>query len=291
VNAVIRRLLRFHREQPPSSHAVSPDLFTAIETRTDPREYHWDGATRVAGRGAHDVLFQYTLRGWGHYTEGGVARRVTPGHAFVAILPSAHVYCLPPESSEWTFFWLIVRHPYVSERLVRARRRADAIFPLGAQDALLRIAVKLFEGFALGAFRDDEFAREMAIFEFLIEYERFVHRAAGPIDRAEREQLLETCRRHVIANLSRAIDVSELAAIRQMSRSHFSHHFRNATGLSPGRFITDVRLQEVSRRLAGSGDTLKMISAQTGFADANHLCKVFRRHYHLSPGAFRKQMR
>jgi AraC-like DNA-binding protein len=291
VNAVISRLLRLHRAVREFPDAWSPDVFAAIETRTNPREYYWDGIKRACtGAAPQEVLFQYTLRGWGHYTEGGVTRRVTPGHAFVAVIPSAHVYCLPPESGEWTFFWIIVRHPYASARLAEARRRTDAIIELGAQDPLLTSAVKLFEGAGLNTFRD-EFAREMTIFEFLVEYERFAHGAAGRTHRADRERLMEACRRHVIANLERPIDVSELAAIHQMSRSHFSHHFRGATGLSPGKFITDVRLQEVNRRLVRSRDTLKTIAAQTGFADANHLCKVFRRHYHLSPGSFRKQMR
>jgi transcriptional regulator GlxA family with amidase domain len=52
-----------------------------------------------------------------------------------------------------------------------------------------------------------------------------------------------------------------------------------------------VRLEEAARRLAQSGDTLSAVAAATGFADANHLCKVFRRHYGLSPGAYRGQLR
>jgi transcriptional regulator GlxA family with amidase domain len=51
-----------------------------------------------------------------------------------------------------------------------------------------------------------------------------------------------------------------------------------------------VRLQEVSRRLVHSKEKLEAIARATGFADANHLCKVFRRHRHLSPGEFRRQM-
>ena len=55
--------------------------------------------------------------------------------------------------------------------------------------------------------------------------------------------------------------------------------------------MTQVRLEEVACRLAQTDVTLAALASETGFADANHLCKVFRRYYHLSPGAFRKQMR
>lgn len=73
--------------------------------------------------------------------------------------------------------------------------------------------------------------------------------------------------------------------------THFSHYFRAVTGLPPARFVTQIRLEEVTRCLLETNHTLETIAAATGFADAKHLCKVFRRHYHLSPGAFRRQMR
>jgi transcriptional regulator GlxA family with amidase domain len=47
----------------------------------------------------------------------------------------------------------------------------------------------------------------------------------------------------------------------------------------------------VTRLLAGTDEKLETIARQTGFADANHLCKVFRRHLQVSPGEYRKQMR
>ena len=31
------------------------------------------------------------------------------------------------------------------------------------------------------------------------------------------------------------------------------------------------------------------VASACGFADANHLCKVFKRHYHVSPGKWRAE--
>jgi len=49
----------------------------------------------------------------------------------------------------------------------------------------------------------------------------------------------------------------------------------------------EVRLEEALKRLR-TGAKLETIAAQTGFADANHFCKVFRRHFLSSPGAYRE---
>jgi len=58
-----------------------------------------------------------------------------------------------------------------------------------------------------------------------------------------------------------------------MSRSHFSHYFKSATGMSPANFVTQIRLEEASRRLIQSDQKLSVIAKETGFADANHFAK------------------
>jgi len=62
--------------------------------------------------------------------------------------------------------------------------------------------------------------------------------------------------------------------------------FKAKTGISPAAFVTEVRLKE-ALKLLRTPAKLEDVAAQTGFADANHFCKVFRRHFHTSPGAYR----
>jgi len=87
------------------------------------------------------------------------------------------------------------------------------------------------------------------------------------------------------------VAVTDLAQLSGMSRSHFSHSFRAATGMAPAQFIRQIRLEEATRRLLHTEQPIEAIARATGFANANHFCKVFRQRFHLSPGAFRRQMR
>lgn len=65
--------------------------------------------------GRHDTplfAFQLTMADWGHFQIYGQApRRVPPGTAFVAIMPSRHRYYLPKDSPGWTFGWISIYHP------------------------------------------------------------------------------------------------------------------------------------------------------------------------------------
>lgn len=250
--------------------------------------YYWDGLRRGADALRPSFVFQYTLSGWGVYEGIGQKTVVGPDHAFAATLPSAHRYYLPPESPGWNYFWFMVRHPYVVTRMIELKRRHGATFDLSGNDAAALRAVRLFEGMAQSGFRDT-FAEELALFDLLFELERFSHNWAFPGH--EREEILEAVRRYVRSNIRRQVDVEEIARLYGMSRSHFGHHFRSLTGESPAGYIRKIRLEEASQYLVNSNARLEDVAAETGFANANDLCKVFRRHFEITPGEFRKQMR
>ena len=102
---------------------------------------------------------------------------------------------------------------------------------------------------------------------------------------------MEDVRSHVLAMLPEAVEVTELAAKFGMSRGHFSHFFRKRTGMTPSHFATQVRIQAVEKMLLSTREPLKTIADACGFANANHLCKVFRRFRHFTPTSFRHALR
>jgi AraC family transcriptional regulator len=106
-----------------------------------------------------------------------------------------------------------------------------------------------------------------------------------------RERVLADVRDMVLASEGRRLDVEEVASMRGMSRSAFSHWFKAATGIPPAQWITQVAMDEAVRLLLTGDLKLEAVARQTGFADANHFCKSFRRRFHTSPGEFRRQMR
>jgi len=290
LNAVERRVRAIfgrRRQHVGASPNRELTVLTGFETRTEPREYRWDGLRRGGDPRHPFVVIQYTLSGFGHYHDERGTVRVQPGQCFFAVVPSAHRYYLPPESRAWRFFWLIAHHPYVVRRIQERQQTARAVLTIPPDALLTGRLLALLEGTCQQTF-PDAFAVEQALFDLLIEYERFVHQLYHPRPRAQ--ALLQSVRSAVLEQLTQPISVDALAAAQGMSRSHFSHHFRRVTGVTPAHYVTRLRIEEVQRRLLQSGAKLATVARETGFADANHLCKVFRRYLHVSPGEFRRQM-
>ncbi|MEM1062668.1 MAG: AraC family transcriptional regulator, partial [Planctomycetota bacterium] len=113
------------------------------------------------------------------------------------------------------------------------------------------------------------------------------------LDRAgailEPYQRLETAIRHIGDNYRESISIDELAALSHLSVSQFKRVFKDLFGISPHRYLTRVRLQAVRRLLLETTKTVDVIAAETGFFDASHLTRNFKKEVEMTPHAFRKQ--
>lgn len=258
-----------------------------LEEQTDWRTYVWKGLGRGDAQGVRRILFQYTLAGWGEFQRGGRKWRVDPGRGFFTVLPSDHVYRLPKESPSWRFFWIIFQHDYAATRLGEYLERHEPVRKIDPGHPVLRAAVALAET-ATGPRTHGTRSSELAGLAWMLETEQFLREQDYP--HREKEALLEALRKQVRDALPRPLGVAEVAASFGMSRSHFSHFFRSVTGMPPAGAMLRARLEEAEDRLRRTGEKLESVARDCGFADANHLCKVFRRIHRLSPGEYRRLM-
>jgi AraC family transcriptional regulator len=93
---------------------------------------------------------------------------------------------------------------------------------------------------------------------------------------------------HIEASLGFEIRLEELAAQACLSPYHFSRLFREATGLSPHRYVTERRVQAARGELARSNLSLVEIAMEFGFGSQANFTRVFRKATSLTPGQYRE---
>ncbi len=81
--------------------------------------------------------------------------------------------------------------------------------------------------------------------------------------------------------------VEELSERLGVSKSHLVRVFHAAMAVSPGRYLTQVRLDAAQRLLLHREYSLDVIASLCGFSGANYLCRVFKKEYGISPVAWR----
>lgn len=89
-------------------------------------------------------------------------------------------------------------------------------------------------------------------------------------------------------NLSGEVTLDVLARLANMSKYHLLRQFKATTGVTPGRFLTDLRMQRGAELLASGDQTVQTIANACGYASASRFAAAFCRHTGLTPTAYRR---
>lgn len=90
------------------------------------------------------------------------------------------------------------------------------------------------------------------------------------------------------AQLPKRIELVQLAALAGLSQSHFSRAFKASTGMAPYRWQLDARIRRAQALLIGTNASLDQVAEATGFADAVHFGRTFRKLTRVTPAAWRR---
>ena len=90
--------------------------------------------------------------------------------------------------------------------------------------------------------------------------------------------------------LGEDVTVDELAARVNLSRSRFAHLFREQTGVAPGRYLRDFRLDRARFLIETSVLSIKEIMAAVGLSDPSHFSRDFSAQFGVSPREWRKRV-
>lgn len=88
-------------------------------------------------------------------------------------------------------------------------------------------------------------------------------------------------------NLGEPITIDDMARTAMFSKFHFSRMFQRVTGISPGRFLSALRLQEAKRLLLTSSLTVADISHLVGYNSIGTFSSRFRMSVGVSPTSYR----
>jgi AraC-like DNA-binding protein len=88
---------------------------------------------------------------------------------------------------------------------------------------------------------------------------------------------------YIQAHLEEKLSLATLAAVAEMSATHFAHLFKQATGLTPHQYVSLCRIAHAKRLLAETDCALIEIGAQVGCTDHSHFAALFRRYVSMPP--------
>jgi AraC-like DNA-binding protein/quercetin dioxygenase-like cupin family protein len=118
------------------------------------------------------------------------------------------------------------------------------------------------------------------VLSYLAAAPRLPHATASPLDRAR-----DYIRDHVASPIS----VAELAALANLSASHFAAQFRRRFGISVLRYQTELRMARARQLLDATDLPVAAVAEQVGYPDPYYFSRQFTAIHHVTPRVYRRQ--
>ncbi len=108
------------------------------------------------------------------------------------------------------------------------------------------------------------------------------------------EKLADPRLRRVIdylhGSFGQEISLDGLAEVAGLSPNYFLHAFKQSTGKTPHRYLTELRIARACELLQDPHRSIVDISLAVGFSSQSHLTTVFRRFLKTTPAAYRQEI-
>jgi AraC family transcriptional regulator len=92
---------------------------------------------------------------------------------------------------------------------------------------------------------------------------------------------------HMHDHLGDDVDLDGLAAVAAMSKFHFVRSFRAATGLTPHRYLTMLRMRRAAGLLRTTSLSIRQVASACGYQSPSRFASAFRREHGVSPARYR----
>ncbi|RYG56717.1 AraC family transcriptional regulator [bacterium] len=89
-------------------------------------------------------------------------------------------------------------------------------------------------------------------------------------------------------HLAEPINLGDMARTARLNETYFCEAFKQATGISPGRYLMRLRLEHGRYLLLSTTEPITYVARQSGFADPSHFARAFKAAFNTSPSRLRR---
>ena len=243
-------------------------------------DYHWDNRVRKNSY----VLLQYTISGKGSFQTPDHTYPQHAGDLFLVQVPGDSQYSLPDDSEYWDVLYL----EFSSEclpLLYHIHLSCGPAFHLEASSTLPEQMKQLYAD-AISNQLASVFDNSKAAYAFLLDLADYA--LENPALSSPRVTLAKNYLDSNYYNTD--LNLDEVADAVGLSKYHLCREFNHLYGISPGKYLANLRLQKSCALLLQSHQhTIAEIASMVGFSNDNYFCKVFRKAFGITPTQYRLQ--
>ncbi|MCF7849417.1 MAG: AraC family transcriptional regulator [Kiritimatiellales bacterium] len=264
--------------------------YTLIPPNTPypPGQHPDDHMSVKNGRTLDSFTLVYITRGGGTFeSRSGGKHAISEGDLFIVFPGEWHRY-QPTPATGWDEYWV----EFDGEQARRIMRNEEfslksPVLRIGDDDQILRLFIEIAEATQTQLFG---FEHIIATQTSQIVARTMARLRYSSAETRKMETLIRRARLHILKNAEQTIDFQEFARELGISYSAFRQHFRQITGLPPGQYQIQIRLNKAHRLLRNSPLSIAAIAEQLGFDSIYYFSRLFKKKTGLTPTGYRNSV-
>lgn len=102
------------------------------------------------------------------------------------------------------------------------------------------------------------------------------------------ERIITPVIRYMRERYKECVSLDDICELTGVSKSYLCRIFKKKTGISPIRYLMNIRVEEAKKLLVSTDMRIVYIAEETGFNDISYFCAVFRGNVGLTPDEYRR---
>lgn len=123
----------------------------------------------------------------------------------------------------------------------------------------------------------------------IYENAEFTHTKDRVSDAASSQARLQLMMQYIHQNYAQDIALDDIAGYGKISKSTALNLFHKYLHITPVHYLIHYRLNEAALLLSKTEKKIATISSETGFNNVDYFCRLFKKHYHLTPTEYRRK--
>jgi len=242
-----------------------------------------------SGRILREYQLVYITNGSGYFESAHCKlREITEGTVFILFPGEWHRF-RPHPSSGWDEYWVGFEGT-ILKKLFNNQffKLTEPVLSVGMHEGILQLFISVIEGS-----KEEKAGYQPhvsgAVFHLLGNIYALQRQQAVHAD-DQTETIINRAKIKLRADIDSKLSLRELAKELQVSYSWFRQAFKAYTGMAPGQYLQQLKIEQAKLLLMDSSRSVKKVAYELNFKSAFYFSSLFSKKTGLSPEKYRKKL-
>ncbi|HAT4157714.1 AraC family transcriptional regulator [Clostridium perfringens] len=233
-----------------------------------------------------NAVIHYVTKGYGTFKFNGKVYTLKQGDIFI-LLKGMQVEYVASIDDPWEYYWIGFSGSNANEYLNRTSITNSCVANCKENSKIPQIILNMCEiSKTYNPSKSDDILLLKELYSLLY---TLIEEFPKPFEYKDKElhTYIQDALNFINSNYMHSITVQEIADYVNLSRSYLYKMFIKNLGISPQRYLINLRMYKATLLLKGTKLTIGEVASSVGYSDSLLFSKTFSKHFSMSPLNYR----